>query len=163
MPRKRAGGDSPGLTGGVIGIDPGSVSGSIAYVSDSYVDSWAISDLTLRDQWLLLRRLRGVFQARKAVLEKVGARPKQGVSSTCKFCRNAGQLEAFLVALEIPYETPTPQKWQKVFSLTKKSNETGTQKKNRHKEAAQKLWPAMKIIHKNADALLISEYGRRQP
>ncbi len=149
--------------GGVIGIDPGSVSGSIAYVSGSYVDSWAISGLTLRDQWVLLCNLKDYFRAKKAVLEKVGAMPKQGVSSTCKFCRNAGQLEAFLAALGLPYELPTPQKWQKIFSLTKKPGETNTDKKNRHKEAAQKLWPKMKIIHKNADALLIAEYGRRQP
>jgi hypothetical protein len=29
------------------------------------------------------------------------------------------------------------------------------------KAAAQRLFPRMKVTHKNADALLIAEYGRR--
>ena len=98
-----------------------------------------------------------------AVLEKVHAMPGQGVTSMFTFGRNFGQLEMFLEGLSLNggWHHVTPQQWQKFFDLFKKEGETKTQKKNRHKKLAKKLFPGVDVTHANADALLIAEYCRR--
>jgi hypothetical protein len=40
-------------------------------------------------------------------------------------------------------------------------DETSTEKKNRHKAAAVRLFPGVKVTHKVADAILIAEFARR--
>jgi len=92
----------------------------------------------------------------------VHAMPKQGVSSTFKFGQNFGTLLGILAALGIPHERITPGKWQKEFGLIRRDkNETITEKKNRHKARAQELFPAVRVTHAVADALLIAEFCRR--
>ena len=93
---------------------------------------------------------------RFAFLEKVGAMPKQGVSSTFKFGQHYGLLRGLLVALQIPREFPTPQTWQKALGCL-----TGGDK-NVSKAKAAQLWPDIKWTHATADAALIAEYGRRE-
>jgi crossover junction endodeoxyribonuclease RuvC len=90
-----------------------------------------------------------------AIIEKVHAMPKQGVSSTFKFGRSYGVMIGILTALGIPYREVTPQTWQKAMSCLSKGD------KNVTKAAAQKLFPSVKVTHANADALLIAEYCRR--
>lgn len=46
-----------------------------------------------------------------AVIEKVGSRPGQGLSSTFKFGYNAGMLEGMLQAKSIPFTFVRPQAW----------------------------------------------------
>jgi crossover junction endodeoxyribonuclease RuvC len=53
----------------------------------------------------------------KAVLEKVGAMPGQGVSSMFQFGRGVGMYEGVLAALQIPITYVTPQAWQKAVGL----------------------------------------------
>lgn len=53
----------------------------------------------------------------RAVIEKVGAMPGQGVSSMFQFGRSVGQLEGVLAALMIPTEYVTPQQWQKAVGV----------------------------------------------
>ena len=81
--------------------------------------------------------------------------PKQGVSSTFKFGVGFGFLVGCLTALKIPFEFVTLQKWQKALSCQSHGD------KNVTKQKAQQLFPQIKVIHANADALLIAEYGRR--
>ena len=88
--------------------------------------------------------------------------PKQGVASTFKFGRSYGNLEAFLIAAEIPFERVVPSVWQREFGLISKKGETKTAKKNRHKAKAQELFPSVKVTHAVADALLIAEWHRRR-
>ena len=50
-----------------------------------------------------------------AMIEQVHSMPKQGVASSFKFGRHYGFLLGVLTALGIPYQTVTPQKWQKAM------------------------------------------------
>ena len=147
-----------------IGVDPGK-SGAIAEIWEPPAHVRAVraskfADKTPADMCSLFSNLSGggVF----ALIEKVHAMPGQGVTSMFSFGYSAGMLEAFLVAAGIPYEFVRPQEWQKEFGLIfRGKNLTATEKKNRHKAAAQQLFPDMTITHANADALLIAEYCRR--
>lgn len=53
-----------------------------------------------------------------AVIELVGAMPKQGLSSTFTFGHAAGVVEGVVAALGIPYEKITPQEWQKLARVS---------------------------------------------
>lgn len=90
-----------------------------------------------------------------AMLEKVHAMPKQGVSSTFKFGVGYGGLRMALTAMAIPFDEVTPQRWQKEMGCL-----TGGDK-NISKRKAEDLFPNIRITHAIADALLIAEYARR--
>jgi crossover junction endodeoxyribonuclease RuvC len=103
-----------------------------------------------------------------AVLEKVAARPGQGVCSMFKFGRVYGALQALLAAHQIPSFEVTPQKWQAemlegIPVIQKTSGKKDTKKMALL--AAQKLFPSLTIPKKHdglVDALLIAEWGRRK-
>ena len=88
--------------------------------------------------------------------------PGQGVSSTFKFGRAFGRLEALLISSKIPCDLVKPTAWQRSIGITKIKDETKTAKKNRHKALAQQLFPSVDITHDTADALLIAENLRRK-
>ena len=69
-----------------------------------------------------------------------------------------------LMALYIPANTVTPQKWMKSYQLGHSSAYTKTEWKNRLKGKAQQLFPSLgkKVTLKVCDALLLAEYGRRR-
>ena len=138
-----------------MGIDPG-MSGGIAVVSPiarcPLPEAWKMPD-TERDICELLAEYASLIQL--ALIERVHAMPKQGVSSTFKFGTNYGLLRGFLIALSIPFEEVTPQRWQKHMGCLTRGD------KNVSKAKAQQLFPGLKIGHATADALLIAEYGRR--
>ena len=139
----------------ILGIDPG-VSGGVALVSADTAMAWKMPE-TLHDTWALFRGLAAGRQTiTKGYIERVGAMPGQGVSSTFKFGRNVGQLEAFLAAAGIPFEYVSPAVWQRALGCLSKGD------KNKTKAMAQRLFPGLRITHALADALLIAEYGRRR-
>jgi crossover junction endodeoxyribonuclease RuvC len=139
----------------IIGIDPGQ-SGGIALINESGdVEAWKMGE-TERDTLNTIREACYDDPLKCfAYIEKVGAMPKQGVSSTFKFGQNYGFLRGCLIALGIPFETVTPQKWQGFLHCRSRGD------KNVTKAKAQELYPQLKITHAVADALLIAEYGRR--
>jgi crossover junction endodeoxyribonuclease RuvC len=135
-----------------IGIDPGK-SGGIAVIDRGEAYTFKLSE-TEHD---IARWLGGwvAFGKPFAVLEKVGAMPKQGVTSTFTFGQGYGFVRGILVAHGVPFELVTPQKWQKAMGCL-----TGGDK-NVSKAAAQRLFPSMKVTHANADALLLASYAQR--
>lgn len=135
-----------------IGVDPGA-SGAIAAITPSGV-CWVKLSETPADASAFLRDLLVDHEA-VACVEKVGAMPRQGVSSTFKFGWSAGFVEGLLVAHGVPFSHVAPAKWQGALSCR-----TGGDK-NVSKRRAQELWPGVKITHANADALLLAEYARR--
>ena len=151
-----------------IGIDPGA-SGGIAWIEGTEVQAVKMPS-TEHDIFDALHEIvhpvkyRGAHQPTvHASIEKVHAMPKQGVSSTFKFGVNYGLLRGMLVALRVPFEEPTPQRWIKRLEIpNKKKSETPTQWKNRLKGRAQQLFPQVKITLSTSDALLIAEYTRRE-
>ena len=140
-----------------IGIDPGA-SGAIALIDSTKPKDCNLT--ILRNDWTdhdLARAFEDVTSSRgcHAVIEKVHAMPKQGVTSTFKFGESFGKLQMLLVAWQIPFEFVTPQKWQTAMQCKSGGD------KNVTKAAAQRLYPDYKITHRNADAILIAEYARR--
>jgi len=135
-----------------FGIDPGK-SGSISAI-------WVDGEPCLKSCNLnqteadVFFWLNGFGSGRFAVLEKVHAMPKQGVTSSFSFGQSYGFLRGVLTALQIPFVEVSPQKWQKAMGCLTKGD------KNVTKQAAQQRWPHLKITHANADSLLIAEYAR---
>jgi hypothetical protein len=137
-----------------IGIDPGK-SGAIAFIPP-IGDPWTIKN-TATDQELVdaveesISMGFGVF----ATIEKVHAMPGNGVVGMFKFGGSFHSLQMLCTALCVPFELVSPQKWQRSLTCL-----TGGDK-NVTKTKAQNLFPTVKVIHANADALLLAEYGRR--
>lgn len=142
----------------ILGIDPGG-SGAIFKRYQTFDPSpidWIKNDSTEADlaNFILNAVLSGV--PIHAFIERVHSMPKQGVASSFKFGQSYGFLRGLLIGHRIPFEEVTPQKWQKEMGCLTKGD------KNVSKSRAQQLFPTVKITHANADALLISEYGRRE-
>ena len=148
-----------------IGVDPG-VSGGFGEICADDAEGHKMPE-TERDIWNWVKYRRNPCFA---VIEKVhamvgrnedGTRRVQGVSSTWKFSGNYHGCRMALIPAGIPFEEVLPKKWQAVFGLLSRQGESHTDKKNRHKAMAQQLFPALKVTHAIADALLIAEYCRR--
>ena len=147
-----------------IGIDPGKSGGWSALFEDGHMDvrPW--------DDRLFIASMQGLSLAIPTgegiicALEKVGAMPKQGVSSTFKFGEEYGLIQGVLKALNIPYQTIPPQTWKKEFSLLH-------QDKSKSIETAQRLFPKANFFptercRKPSDGMcesaLLMEYARRK-
>ncbi len=141
-----------------VGIDPGK-SGAIAVIDAEgcFVSVVKLKE-TEQDIWTWMVKELGIGYGKSghfAVLEKVGAMPRQGLSSTFKFGVSYGFCRGILTANRIRFEEVTPAKWQGALGCRTKGD------KNITKAAAQRLFPTVKITHANADALLLAEYARR--
>ena len=100
-----------------------------------------------------------------AILEKVHAMPKQGVTSMFNFGENLGMWKAFLVIMEIPHLIVTPQQWMK--GLVTKTD--GPDTKSAVKNVATRMFPKAELHgpkggYKDGrgDALLMAHYARQQ-
>jgi crossover junction endodeoxyribonuclease RuvC len=144
-----------------IGIDPGQ-KGGIAVIIDGNPETFPYSDEKLISVMRQIEEscyLGGVATC----LEKVGAMPKQGVTSTFTFGKSAGFIEGVLQAFGIPYQLITPQVWKKEFSLNSD--------KAKSVEVCKKLFPGVILRATErcttdhdgmAEALLMAEYARRK-
>lgn len=147
-----------------IGIDPGKSGGWSVLFEDGHMDvcPW--------DDRLFIASMQGLSMARPngegimCALEKVGAMPKQGLSSTFRFGEEYGLIQGVLKALHIPYQTIPPQTWKKEFSLLH-------QDKSKSIETAQRLFPKANFFptercRKPSDGMcesaLLMEYARRK-
>lgn len=144
-----------------FGVDPGK-SGAIAALdaSGNCVGSVRLCE-TPHDIWSWLRDKSSHCDKSFAVLERVSARPGQGVSSTFKFGTSYGMAKGLLVAAGIPHEEKTPSVWMRHMGLTSPKGTSKTDHKRKLKQRAQELWPDVKVTNKEADALLIAEFARR--
>ena len=100
-----------------------------------------------------------------AILEKVHAMPKQGVTSMFNFGENLGMWKAFLVIMEIPHLIVPPQQWMK--GLVTKSD--GPDTKSAVKNVVTRMFPKAELHgpkggYKDGrgDALLMAHYARLQ-
>ena len=135
-----------------FGIDPGN-SGSIALYSTRQGVDWIQLNETPQDisDWLSQRIADNEVMG--AVLEQVHSMPKQGVSSSFKFGVSFGFCQGLLIAHKIPFAMVTPQKWQQAMKCLTKGD------KNVSKQAAQRLFPSIKVTHSTADALLLARFA----
>ena len=155
-----------------IGVDPGST-GAVAFIrrdNDGYgYSEQKVFDFESPETLEALRSISTHYQqypgAVFAVVEKVNAMPKQGVSTTFKFGQAYGRVMGWLDACKIPYELVTPAKWWKAIS---DSAPKSADKKAMALELARRLFPDLaathlkrKKDHNRAEALLISLYCAR--
>lgn len=144
-----------------IGIDPGK-SGGIAYIDtqSNISGTYPYSDKELID---LCREASISNQEAICCLEKVGARPGQGVVSMFNFGQCAGYIKGVLESFRIPYQEITPQKWKKEFGLNSEKAASA--------EVCRKLFPDIGLLatprckkpHDGmVEALLMAEYARRK-
>jgi crossover junction endodeoxyribonuclease RuvC len=140
------------LTKSYLGLDPGKSGGigAITVDGDDVLVTAAPWPETEEDTWELISQHAGA----NAVLEKVHAMPKQGVSSTFTFGKHYGLLLGMLTAARCSYTLVPPRTWQKAMGAL-----TGGDK-NVSKRRAQQLFPGMKLTHATADALLMATYCR---
>lgn len=107
----------------IVGIDPGA-KGGLVLIGDNEVDSTLMPmaagevDGHAVSLWLLLA------EPDLVILEKVSARPGQGVTSMFTFGCRYGAVKGILEAMAIPYRQVTPQAWKrKVLAGTKKDKD----------------------------------------
>lgn len=138
-----------------IGIDPGK-SGGIAVLDDSgaIVAAHRMPD-TLRGILQLLQFYGPEPQHTRGALEYVRSRPGMASFATFAFARNYGWIEMALCVTNIPYYDVHPARWQRSLDCLTRGD------KNISKARAAELWPAQKVTHAIADALLLAEWVRR--
>ena len=142
-----------------IGIDPGKA-GGYAWIWDGAVtvrpwdDEFFVQDM---------RCLSLTGEKCMACVEKVGARPGQGVTSMFSFGKSAGFIEGALNALYIGYQLVPPATWKREFSLIGKDKAASI-------ETCRHLFPELDLRRTGrcrvasdgkAEALLMAEYARR--
>lgn len=143
----------------VLGVDPG-ITGAFAFYFPEYSDRIAVHDMPVVDGQVSAASLADAFRVMSpdiAIVEAVGARPGQGVSSMFKFGVAFGEVLGVLGALEIPYHLTSAQRWKKHFRLD------GDKEKARAE--ALRLWPSRQELfsrkkdHGRAEAALIARFG----
>ena len=136
-----------------FGVDPGK-SGAIAMLDeDGVIETIKFSE-TWPDVVAWIRERIGDDPC-FAVVEKVNAMPKQGVTSMFKFGESYGMIQGLLISLHVPFERVVPLVWQREMKCQTKG------KKNVTKQRAQELYPKLKITHAIADAVLIATFAER--
>lgn len=143
----------------ILGIDPG-VSGAIAFYFPDHPGAVAAEDVPTVDGEIDAATLaRRIEQMRPdlAIVERVGAMPKQGVASTFKFGAAYGAVLGVIGALKVPSHLVAPTRWKKHFRLSSEKEEA--------RALALRLWPARaelferKKDHGRAEAALLARYG----
>ena len=144
-----------------IGIDPGQ-SGAVAVINKDRVILGLYDypgDETQAAS--LIRDIVGPIQQHVAVIEKVHAMPKQGVSSTFKFATNYGIWKGILAAYQIPFTEARPQLWQKGVIAKAQDKKPAVAAAGRMFPSAELFGPRGGAKDGRADALLIADYCRR--
>jgi crossover junction endodeoxyribonuclease RuvC len=143
----------------ILGIDPG-LSGAIAFYFPETPGRIIAQDLPLADGEIcapLLADIIRSFAPSMAIIERVAARPGQGVCSMFSFGRADGTVRGILGALGVPMHFATPTKWKRHFRLSSDKEEA--------RALALRLFPAcadhfrLKKHHGRAEAALIARFG----
>lgn len=135
-------------SGCIAGIDPGKISG-LAVLSQSGTLLYHTQGSPV-SVWEPL----SFYRPDLVVLEKVSARPKQGVVSTCTFCKTFGFWEGILTALELPYVLVSPTRWKKILDSGKRDKSHVVEWVNRMFGLKLK-----KSYHHEAEAIAMAWWG----
>lgn len=124
----------------ICAIDPG-YTGAIAFLSDDGVLIEIVDMPVIKHDGktrIVATELAAILDIRSQfishlVIERVGARPGQGVTSMFNFGYGAGVIEGVCAALFIPYDHVLPQTWKRQMGV-------GADK-GACRALCQKLWP----------------------
>lgn len=148
-----------------IGIDPGLLSGAWGVI-DHNSRFIACGDIPRDGERINVREFRRILQDivpvdehAEIVVEDVFVMPNQGSSSSAKFMRAAGALEAVCLCFSrASTHIVRPNKWKSDMGLTAN--------KDFSLESARQRWPDaelhLKRHHGRAEALLLSEWIRKE-
>ena len=147
----------------LISLDPG-LSGAIAILHNGTITA---HPLPIAGKALDLGALAAAIRDASpelAVIEKVGAMPGQGVSSTFKFGQGYGSLLGLCAALDIPVELVTPQRWKgSVLAGTPKDKDAAVAYCRRAFPNVELIQPQCRKAHDGvADALCLLQFGLRE-
>jgi crossover junction endodeoxyribonuclease RuvC len=142
----------------VLGLDPGA-SGAVAFYFPDVPTKISVYDIPLAAGEIdcaAFADLITQYQPDLAVVERVGAMPKQGVSSTFKFGVAYGMARGVIAAAKVPVHLITPAFWKKHFRLNAE--------KEQARALAIRLFPSndsfrRKMDHGRAEAALIAKFG----
>jgi crossover junction endodeoxyribonuclease RuvC len=149
-------GIDPGVTGGFALLASGS-----AFVGDIPVHTTQHGNSAkIRNELDLhgLRTALASFRIAHVFIERVAARPGQGVTSMFRFGEACGAIYGLMVGLRLPVTFVTPQTWQKHHHVGASPDAA--------RQRAVQLYPAIapmlarKRDQHRADALLLACYGR---
>lgn len=145
-----------------IGVDVGKKGGyAVIYDEDTYY-AYPWDDKEFIEKMWDIAQTTAANERIVACVEKVGAMPHQGVTSSFNFGKSAGFIDGVLESLGIPYQLIAPQRWKKEFTLNSE--------KQKSIEVCQKLFPNASLLPTErckvpsdgmAEALLMAEYARR--
>ena len=141
----------------VLGVDPGAVSGAYALVTSNpqAIALPTVDDIPIVDRQVNAAEWSRIVKQLKpdvAVVEQVGAMPKQGVSSMFKFGMGCGLIRGVLAGAGVPIISVTPAKWKKHFSLNSDAEKSRALAIRRFPTAPL----ARKKDHGRAEALLMA-------
>jgi len=141
----------PGLKGGIASLTNGSITAVPMPLAGGALDLAAIAAMVkeVSPAWI--------------IVEKVGARPGQGVTSMFSFGMGYGAVLGIAAALSVPVELVTPQRWKGiVLHGTAKDKSSAIAFCRRVFPGVALVLPRCKVAHDGvADSLCLLEYGRR--
>lgn len=154
-----------------LGIDPGATGAIAALADGAYYDVLDMPVTAGREEngrghvdggvladWLREMSRRNPGAAFDAVIEQVGARPGQGVTSMFRFGEAYGTVRGALGALGIAFRVVSPNLWKPRMGLVGPAKDSAREMAaHRFPAAATKL--ARKKDHGRAEALLIAKWA----
>lgn len=152
----------------VLGIDPG-VSGAYAIYDTSTGTIFAADAPTVGKDLDAAGFAAEVAKWRpdRAIIERVGPMPGQGLSSTFRFGVAYGVVQGVVAALRIPVEFATPGKWKAYYGLSSTMPPGAGRRKDlkeKSRERALHLWPARSELFRRkkddgrAEAALLAKF-----
>lgn len=153
----------------ILGIDPG-LHGALALFDGTELTLFDMPlhqvnvngskkssiDLYQLGNWLDLHRNR----IRTAVIEQVGAMPKQGVTSSFNFGFTAGAIQGAVAANQIPMVLVRPNIWKRGFGLLGQDKDASRAAASRLAPQHASHWPLKKHVDR-AEAFLLAYYGTK--
>ena len=130
----------------IMGVDPG-LTGAISFYFPSAPDRVSVEDMPIAGKGVDCAALaRRIAQLRPdvAIIELVGARPGQGVSSMFKFGVGFGMVQGVVAAAGVEMRFVTPAVWKRHFRLTAD--------KEHARAFAIQLWPSCEKLGRKKDA-----------
>ena len=144
----------------IVGIDCGYRTGGVALIGDDHAE---VHDLPVFseggvDVAELDRLIRTFADPEHVYIEKQGAMPNQGVSSTFKLGYAFGQITATVALTQVPFTLVTPPTWKRSMNLPKDKDSARRLAIQWFPHLSERL--KRKKDEHRAEALLIALYGR---
>ena len=141
----------------VLGIDPGSRSGAWAILGPAGLVAGDLPVVDGNIDAAALARLVRATEPTRAIVERVSAMPKQGVTSVFSFGAAYGIILGVLGAAGVPVTLVPPTKWKRAFSLDSD--------KEKSRALAIRTWPtctqfSRKKDNGRAEAALLAKWGQ---